>query len=758
MSTTLNNGNGSGGQHLAFNNDYRVFFSADNPELLAFEKLQRTYTKIDNVLFAIAPRDGEVFTPQVLDAVESLTLDAWQLPFVLRVDSITNHQHTTATDDDLIVADLIEGGLHFAPETLKKVLEIATNEPTLRDFLVAHGGHTTGVNVTFQMPQESMDETPQAVEAARQLAARLEAEYPVDVHLTGMVMLNNAFQEMSMNDMATMVPAMYLIIIIVTLLLVRSITATIGTVFVILLSLMTAMGLAGWVGIELTPPSSAAPTIIMTLAVADSIHIIISMLSAMRRGLTRREALVESLHVNMSPVFLTSVTTAIGFLSLNFSDSPPFGDLGNITAVGMVAAFFYSVGFLPAFFAIVPIKAREGQSLLGKWMDELGDWVVHHNRPIFRVVAVCAVVLLAFIPSNVLNDDFVAYFDEGTSFRTDVNVTTDRLTGAYQLQYSLDSGSSNGVSDPAFLQKTGRFVDWLRTQPEVRHVNSITDTFKRLNQNLHGDDLSYYRLPEERELAAQYLLLYELSLPYGLDLNNQLNVDKSSTQIVVTLNNLDSTSLRDIAQRGEGWLRDNTPQLATTGIGPAIMFAYISDRNIRSMLVGTFLAVVLISAILVGVLRSAKLGAISLVPNLLPAGLAFGAWGLFVGEVNMAVSMVSGMTLGIVVDDTIHFLAKYKRGRTEEGLDAPDAVRYAFSNVAQAIVVTSLILIAGFSVLATSDFALNSLMALLTAIAIGMALLADFLLLPALLIKLDGDGKPKEVPAFDAVPNVAPAS
>ena len=749
---------GSGAQHLAFNNDYRVFFSADNPELLAFEKLQRTYTKIDNVLFAIAPRDGEVFTPQVLDAVESLTLDAWQLPFVLRVDSITNHQHTTATDDDLIVADLIEGGLDFAPEMLKKVLKIATNEPALRDFLVAHEGHTTGVNVTFQMPQESMDETPQTVEAARQLAARLEAEYPVDVHLTGMVMLNNAFQEMSMNDMATMVPAMYLIIIIVTLLLVRSITATIGTVFVILLSLMTAMGLAGWVGIELTPPSSAAPTIIMTLAVADSIHIIISMLSAMRRGLTRREALVESLHVNMSPVFLTSVTTAIGFLSLNFSDSPPFGDLGNITAVGMVAAFFYSVGFLPAFFAIVPVRAREGQSLLGKWMDELGDWVVQHNRPIFRVVVVCAIALLAFIPSNTLNDDFVAYFDESTSFRTDVNVTTDRLTGAYQLQFSLDSGSSNGVSDPAFLQKTGRFVDWLRTQPEVRHVNSITDTFKRLNQNLHADDLSYYRLPEERGLAAQYLLLYELSLPYGLDLNNQLNVDKSSTQIVVTLNNLDSTSLRDIAQRGEGWLRDNTPKLATAGIGPAIMFAYISDRNIRSMLVGTFLAVVLISAILVGVLRSAKLGVISLVPNLLPAGLAFGAWGLFVGEVNMAVSMVSGMTLGIVVDDTIHFLSKYQRARIEEGLDASDAVRYAFSHVGQAIVVTSLILIAGFSVLANSDFALNSLMALLTAIAIGMALLADFLLLPALLIKLDGGDKPREVPAFDTVPNVAPAS
>ncbi|MBT4100203.1 MAG: MMPL family transporter [Gemmatimonadetes bacterium] len=732
---------GSGGSRLAFNNDYRVFFSEDNPELQAFEKLQRTYTKIDNILFTIAPRGNDVFAPAVLDAVEYLTLDAWQLPFVLRVDSITNYQHTVATDDDLIVADLVEGAVDLSSPELSEITRVATNEPALRSFLVAHEGHTTAVNVTFQMPQLAMDETPQAVAAARELAAKLEADYDVDVHLTGMVMLNNAFFEMAMQDMSTMVPAMYLIIIAVTLLLVRSVTATIGTVLVILLSVMTSMGIAGYLGIELTPPSSAAMTIIMTLAVADSIHILVSALGAMRRGKGRREALVESLSVNMSPVFLTSVTTAIGFLSLNFSDSPPFADLGNITAIGMIAAFFYSVGFLPAFVAIVPVRARAGQSLLGKYMDRLGDWVVAHNRRILFGFSGFAVLVLAFVPSNDLNDDFVAYFDESTAFRQDVTVTSERLTGAYQLQFSLNSGSSNGVSDPMFLRQTGLFVDWLREQPEVRHVQSITDTFKRLNMNLHGDDPEYYKLPEQRDLAAQYLLLYELSLPYGLDLNNQLNVDKSSTQVVVTLDNLDSRRLREIAQRGEGWLQANTPKLATIGIGPAIMFAYISDRNIKSMLIGTFLAVVLISAILVGVLKSSKLGAISLVPNLLPAGLAFGAWGFFVGELNMAVSMVSGMTLGIVVDDTIHFLTKYKRARIEQGLDAPDAVRYAFANVGQAIVVTSLILIAGFSVLATSDFAMNSLMALLTAIAIGMALLADFLLLPALLIRLDSNKK-----------------
>ena len=728
---------GTGMRNLAFNNDYRVFFSDENPQLLAFEELQRTYTKIDNIFFAVVPKQGDVFTPEILDAIERLTLDAWQLPFALRVDSITNYQHTTATEDDLIVADLVEGGASFSADEVAAVREVALAEPLLRNFAVSGDGAATGVNITFQMPQLRLEEVPEAVAAARALAAQLEADYPVNVHLTGMVMLNNSFFEMSMQDMSTLIPAMYGVIILVSFLLLRSISATIGTLLVILLSLITAMGLAGWAGIKLTPPSASAPTIIMTLAVADSIHVLVSLLALMRKGATRREALSESLRLNLGPVALTSITTAIGFLSLNFSDSPPFGDLGNITAVGVMAALFYSVTFLPAFVALVPIRTKAQSEAPSQIMDRFADWVVAKYRPIIWGLSAFAIFLLAFVPSNELNDDFVSYFDESTTYRQDVDATTAHLTGAYQLQYSLPAPGSNGVSDPTFLAQVAQFVDWLRAQPEVRHVDSITDTFKRLNKSLHADDPAYYSLPEERDLAAQYLLLYELSLPYGLDLNNRLNVDKSSTQVVITLENMDTNRLREIAHRGERWLKDNAPALSATGIGPAIMFAYITDRNIRSMLTGTFIAVLLISGIMIFALKSLKLGTISLVPNMLPAGLAFGAWGLFVGELNMAVAMVSGMVLGIVVDDTVHFLSKYRRAREEQDLDAPEAVRYAFNSVGKAILVTSVILVAGFLVLAQSSFALNSLMALLTAIAIGMAVLADFLLLPAILIWLD---------------------
>ena len=261
---------------------------------------------------------------------------------------------------------------------------------------------------------------------------------------------------------------------------------------------------------------------------------------------------------------------------------------------------------------------------------------------------------------------------------------------------------------------------------------------------MHGDDPAYHRIPENRQLAAQYLLLYELSLPFGLDLNNQLNIDKSSTQVVATLTALSSRELRDVAERGQQKLAELSPAMEAPGIGTSVMFSYISERNIKSMLLGVSIGLVVISAILVLALRSLKIGLMSLIPNLLPAGLAFGLWGLLVGQVNMAVSVVAAMTLGIVVDDTVHFLSKYLRARRERGLAAEDSVRYAFATGGVARVVTTMILAAGFAILAQSSFEINAAMAQLTAIAIAIALVVDFLLLPPLLMRMDRGQEPSE--------------
>ena len=730
----------AGAQFLYFDNDYRVFFGKENPQLKAFEQIQQTYTKIDNVNFAVDPISGKANAPEVLAAVEELTEIAWQLPFSIRVDSLSNYQHTEVEGDDLIVRDLYTGAISMSANERLLVDRVSTTEPSLVGKIHDKQHRATSVNVTIQMPGKSADEVAIVAAAARKMANKIEAKHNVNIRLGGVIFLNNAFLESSMLDMETLVPAMYLVILIVAYLLLRSIMATFLVLFVIVPSIMVAMGAGGWMGIGLTPPSASAPTIITTLAVADSIHLLVSMFNRMRAGHSQRDSLLYSIRVNGKPIFLTSLTTALGFLSMNFSDSPPFHDLGNITAIGVMAAWIYSIVLLPILISFVPLKSKATLKKLDDKMGKLGVYVASSYKSVLTVSVFISVIFLSLIPLNEINDDFVKYFDESVQYRKDTDWISRNLTGVNQVQFSLPSGESNGVSDPDFIEKVSNFTTWANKEPVVTHVQSISDTFKRLNRDLNAGDPAFYRVPDTRELAAQYLLLYELSLPYGLDLNNQLDINKSSTQVIVTIDDMTTNELRAWIARAENYLADELG-FTLTAVGPTVMFAYISERNIQSMLLGTLVAVFLISGVILIALRDVRLGIISLIPNLLPAALAFGLWGLLVGQVNMAVAVVAGMALGVVVDDSVHFLSKYQIARRELKLSANDAVISAFNGVGTALVVTTLILTAGFAILAQSTFGVNSYMAMLTGIALVIALIADMTLLPALLIALDKDKK-----------------
>ncbi|MEJ2464148.1 MAG: MMPL family transporter [Candidatus Thiodiazotropha sp.] len=730
---------GSGVSRLEFSNDYRMFFSPENPQLQAFEQLQNTYTKNDNVLFVVEPLKGRVFTRDSLAAVTELTKQAWQIPYSLRVDSITNYQHTYAEEDDLVVEDLVLDPESLSEEQLAEKQAIAIADPLLVNRLISPDASVTGVNVTVQLPGKHLDEVPEVVKSVRNIAQMVELAHPdIRIHLTGIVMMNNAFPAASLGDMKTLYPAMFVMVILVLMVMLRSIPGTLATLSIIILTIAATMGITGWIGIELSPPTTIVPIVIMTLAIADCVHILVNFLHGMRDGTAKREALLESLRINLQPVFLTSVTTAIGFLSLNFSDAPPFRDLGNMSAVGVLLAFVLSVTLLPVLMLLLPVRALSGDTRGSLAMQRFAEFVVQRRRFLLWGMGLLILFLISQIPNNRLDDQFVKYFDESNEFRQATDFATDHLTGIYMIEYSLESGESGGISDPTYLRTVDDFAQWYRQQPHVLHVNTLTDIMKRLNRNLHGDDDDWYRLPEDRDLAAQYLLLYEFSLPFGLDLNNQINVKKSATRFTVTLESVSTQQLLALEEQAQAWLTENAPHMRIEGVSSTIMFAHIGSRNIIAMLKGTTLALVVISGILIFAFRSLRIGLISLLPNLVPIGMAFGIWGLWVGEVGLALSVVSGMTLGIVVDDTVHFLSKYLRARREKAMSAEDAVRYAFSTVGTALWVTSLVLIIGFGILAFSHFQLNAGMGLLTAITLALALAADFLFLPPLLIAFGG--------------------
>jgi hypothetical protein len=481
--------------------------------------------------------------------------------------------------------------------------------------------------------------------------------------------------------------------------------------------------------------SAAAPLIITTVATADVVHILTSMNDRMRQGAMKDDAITESLEINFAPVLMTSLTTVIGFLSLNASDAPPFHDLGNIAAIGVVLAWVLSITLLPALLAVLPAGRSKFLDRFRFLSNGFSAFVIARPRRVLVATAAVTVALLAWIPHIELNDQFVEYFSPAIPFRADTDFAARHLTGIYQLEFSLDAGGSGAIAEPAYLARLERFTSWLQSQPEVAHVSALPDIMKRLNRTMHGDDPSHYQLPASRELAAQYLLLFEMSLPQGKDLRNQINIDRSASRIVATLHNVTTHKTQLLKERAEAWLRANFPTAASSeATGPAVMFAFISETNIRSMLKGTGIALLLISLCLIVMLRDLRLGAMSLLPNVIPVLMAFGVWGLVVGTVGLAASVVAAVTLGIVVDNTVHLLSKYQWAARRRGITPEAAVRSAFTIVGPALLSTTAILLCGFVVLSFSSFQASANLGLLTALTIFFALLADLLMLPALLI------------------------
>ncbi|WP_218755450.1 efflux RND transporter permease subunit [Vibrio parahaemolyticus] len=741
-----------GGKNLYFRGDYDIFFDGTNKQLLAFDEIQTTFAKTDNLAIVIAPEDGDIFTPQTLSLIQKITVDAWQVPYSSRVDSIANYQHTEAFDDDLLVEALLYSEYELTPERISKVKSIALSEPVLKSALVSEKGDVTVVNITVQLPE--MDKTAEVEEVVSSINAmidRYQRAYPdVTFHKAGIIAMNHAFMTAAQDDSSTLVPTMLVVILVFLTIMLRSILSVIATLIVIIGSVMATMGISGWAGMFLSTATVNVPTLIMTLAVADCVHVIATMRQSMKNGFTKAQSIERSIALNFVPILITSVTTAIGFLMMNMSDSPVLRDFGNLSALGVMVACFLSVTLLPALLKLLPIHVKMETSQDQKHvMDRLGDFVVSQRRALLPLSVAVIVVCASLIPLNKVNDESVEYFGQRNEFRQAADFMEERISGMTNISIAIKTNESQGIAAPDFLNTIGEFSSWLRDQPETDHVATLADVYKRLNKNMHGDDEAYYLLPQERELAAQYLLLYEMSLPYGLDLNNQINVDKSSIKMVLTVANLGSVELVDLENRIYQWFAEHAPQYQVVASSPSLMFAHIGETNMASMLSTLPITLVLISALLIFALRSVRLGLISLMPNIVPAVIGFGLWALISGEINLGLSVVVTLTLGIVVDDAVHFLSKYQRAR-REGQTAEQAVRYAFHTVGRALWITTVVLVAGFSVLAMSSFRLNADMGQLSAIVIFIALVVDFLFLPTLLMLFDKKAYLQESPSDNA--------
>ncbi len=722
---------GIGLQWLAFSTDNRDFFGSTNPEIQAVERLEDVYAQSDSLLFAFVA-DRDLCTPAFLQQLRGFTEEAWLMPDVLRVDSVTNFNHSYSEDDDIIVEALVPEDGDLTEEDARRVRDIALVSDELVNRLVAPDCHALGLFVDLIPDDNASLPRPDMAERAQAMKADWQAALPdVSVHVTGGVIGGAAINEAALRDLFGLVPLAFASVMLLMVLGLGTLSGWLGTVLVTLGGTVATLGFAGWLGIAMIPATAVSPLAVMVLITASCVHIVLGWNRRVANGEDRLAAATVTFEENLAAISVTNLTTAIGFLCLNFSESPPLAQMGTIVCLGILTGWFLTALFLPVILRRAPDLHFTPLRISPDAMARLARFAMH-QRGVITAFVLLSVISIAGLTQIRFNDSALRYFDDSFTFRTDSDAIEAALTGMEAVQFSFQAGPGESVFAPGFLAQVEQFTNWLHAQDEVVFVGSVTDVLKRLNQTLNGDDPDAYALADSQEANAQAMMLYELSLPVGMDMNKVLDIDRTSTLLVAVLSDVDGQDIARFAHAAETWLQDNEPDIATQAVGMGVAFSKLTQRNNRAMIYGMLTVMVLVSVLMIATLRDVKLGLISLIPNVLPAILGFGIWGWWVGDVNLGSTVVTTMTFGIVVDDTVHILMRYQRHR-KTGMTRDEALELTFRTVGTALMVTSIAICSGFFIMTLSGFAINQHLGGLTACIIVLALMTDLILLPALL-------------------------
>jgi len=717
---------------IAYGHD--TYFDSDNPRFAEYNEIQETFTNTDNVMFMVSASSTEhLLSPETLSAIEWLTKKSWTLPFVDRVESITNAQVVSYTNGKITINDMVVGAIDQPPALLVETVGALSRDPAVLGKLISHNGKSAVVNVTLSRAKSTNEVYPRANAAAQELQQNFRKNFPsLTIQAGGYVPLFNAFVATTLADIAWLAPALFVITVLLLHFIFRHPAAIIGIISALLFSLITTLGAVGWSGVPLNGITATSPILILAVSVASSIHIVSTYLRKLNSCRSKSLALFNALNSNLRAILITATTTIIGFLSLNFTDAPPFRQLGNIAALGIANSTIFSLSVLPACLILFgPNHCKKPRKLNA--VSALADAVTTHPRNTLFISIFLTLTVSAFIPINHYNDQFESYFHPASSFRQSMEAINTAMGGQDTLEIVISHRDGSSISNPAFLKQVDSISSWLSTLPNIQHVSSISQTLKRLNHNKYGNHPEYTSTPETALGIQRLLNDYSTHVRPEYSLRHQLTQSHTQTRIQLITTPMDAIETTRLDRLITKHINLNHPDLNSKTTSIALALSYVGAESSSNMINGAALALLIVSLLLTLAFRSLKLGIISIIPNLLPGVLAFGVWGLLVGELSVGVGAALGIAMGIVVDDTVHFLNHYSAIRAKGG-STNSAVYSAMVRIGPVIITTTLILAFGFLVLSQTSFRLNSDLGYFCALVLGLALLFDLSVLPATLI------------------------
>ena len=725
---------------LTFNPDLETYFPEGHPAVIRYNEIDDMFIPTDNLIIAVHSNEGTLFNGDSLKVIEELTKKSWTIPYSVRVDSLTNYSYVKSVNDDLIVEPFIEEAEKKSIEFFEKRENLVAGEDIIYKSLISEDKKTSVVSIIVDPPGPNKED--QNSELINYILGFIEpikeSNENLDIRLLGNPYLDYISPRIVKAEMPVVMPLMLLLIFFIVFLMIRSYVAVLATFVVILMSLIATFGSIGILGNPLNQMVTTIPILIITLALADCIHLFSIYFQNRIKGISSKESMEKSLEMNIQPLFLTTISTCIGFLCLNFIEVAPLRDFGNAVAIGIGFAFIFTIFFIAPIVSFFEVKTASKVTKQTRFSTSVGSFILKNgNKLIFSITSISFLILLC-IPMNELDENPTQMYAEGfTSFSSDTLWLDEKLSVTFPVNF-LATNEEGQVSDPDFLKILDKFSVWLEEREQVNHVTSLANNMKNLNKSMHGDDPEWKKIPENADLSAQYLFFYEMSLPMGLDLNSSISQDRKSTKISATLKDMSANEFKEFNNEVLGYLRQNNLEnMISEPSSFRVIFTYMVEAIVNSLLYGLFIGILLITLIIGLFFRSYLLPALSIFPNILPIGMGFGLWGLFVGDVGFMVAVGMGSTLGVIVDFTVHFLSKYELARKEFKKSVEESVIYSFETVGFALIIMTVVLALGFSVLNLVTFIPIQDFAKFSVICFIGGLIINFLFLPNLLMKFD---------------------
>lgn len=736
----------AGSKNFGFEGSYRIWFGEQSEYLRNYDNFKTTFGTDDIVLITFKDEEG-IFNNKALGTIERITDKLWQTKYVARVDSITNFQYVHASEedpDDILVDDFIEQAEELTQKELKAKERIGTTDVQTKNLVISEDGKTAVILARMvPLPDEATDMYFEIRGLIEEILEKETSKTGYNFYLNGGPIINTEFVTIAKRDSALIVPIVTFAVILFLLIVFRKISGSIIPILVVMFTYMAVLGLQFMLGFKLNNITANLPVFVIAIGIADAVHVYWVWLFARRHGKDNHASIHVALKKVFLPAFLTSATTFVGFISLAPTPVVPIKTLGIASATAALVAFILCMTFLPAMLAILnPKVKRTFDKELDMYSEQPPEFakkysafIMKHDLKIIVTTVVLSIILALGLFRVQVDSEVTRYFRKDSYLSKTIEFIQNNITGPTTYEIVVDAQQDGGIKEPEFLKTVDKFYkDYSENTKEVRHMGSLLDVVKRFNKVMNGDKEEFYTIPDNKNLIAQYLLLYALSLPQGMEINDRMDVKERFFRITATIDLTSSVRSKEMINWIEDWWGRTPYSAKVNGINP--IWTYLTLDITKTLIISISLAIFLVVLVLLVAFRSLKAMAISIAPTVLPLALVIGMMGWLGIYLDVGIAMAGALIIGVAVDDAIHFLVKYREAR-KLGKRVKEALEYTITFAGAAIVFTTIVLSLAFSIFVFSLYKPNINFGIITAAALTIALIADLFMLPAMFSLID---------------------